>query len=45
MNYYFQQILDSVSTNDFRNAYFDAVDNERKEFFELLMKKFYDAIY
>ena len=45
MNYYFQQVLNSISANDFCNAYFDATDNERKEFFELLMKKFYSSIY
>lgn len=34
-----------VHSNDFRNAYYEATDNERKEFFELLIKKLYDAVY
>lgn len=45
MNHVFQQVLNSINSNDFCNAYFEATDKERKEFFELLIKKFYDAIY
>ena len=45
MNNVFEYILNSIDLNDFRNAYYDASDEEKKLFFELLIKKLYDAIY
>lgn len=45
MNDTFVFVLNSIDSNDFRNAYYEATDNERKEFFELLIKKLYDAVY
>lgn len=45
MNKVFKDVLDSIDSNDFRNAYYDASEEEKKLFFELLIKKLYDAVY
>ena len=45
MNDIFEYVLNSIDLNDFRNAYYDASDEEKKLFFELLIKKLYDAGY
>ena len=45
MNNVFEYVLSSIDLNDFRNAYYDASDEEKKLFFELLIKKLYDAVY
>lgn len=45
MNNVFEYMLNSIDLNDFRNAYYDASDEEKKLFFELLIKKLYDAVY
>ena len=45
MNDIFEYVLSSIDLNDFRNAYYDASDEEKKLFFELLIKKLYDAVY
>lgn len=45
MNNAFEYVLNSIDLNDFRNAYYDASDEEKKLFFELLIKKLYDAVY
>lgn len=45
MNNVFEYVLNSIDLNDFRNAYYDASEEEQRLFFELLIKKLYDAIY
>ena len=45
MNNVFEYVLSSIDYNDFRNAYYDASAEEKKLFFELLIKKLYDAVY
>ena len=45
MNNVFEYVLNCIDLNDFRNAYYDASDEEKKLFFELLIKKLYDAVY
>lgn len=45
MNDVFEYVLSSIDSNDFRNAYYDAGKEEKKLFFELLIKKLYDAVY
>ena len=45
MNNIFEYVLSSINSNDFRNAYYDANEEEKKLFFELLIKKLYDAVY
>lgn len=45
MNNVFEYVLNSIDSNDFRNAYYDASGEEKKLFFELLIKKLYDAVY
>lgn len=45
MNNVFEYVLSSIDSNDFRNAYYDANEEEKKLFFELLIKKLYDAVY
>ena len=45
MNDVFEYVLSSIDSNDFHNAYYDASEEEKKLFFELLIKKLYDAVY
>ena len=45
MNNTFEYVLNTIDSNDFRNAYYDASVEEKKLFFELLIKKLYDAVY
>ena len=45
MNDIFEYVLSSIDSNDFRNVYYDASEEEKKLFFELLIKKLYDAVY
>ena len=45
MNNIFEYVLSSIDSNDFRNAYYDASEEEKRLFFELLIKKLYDAVY
>ena len=45
MNDIFEYVLSSIDSNDFRNVYYDASAEEKKLFFELLIKKLYDAVY
>ena len=45
MNNIFEYVLSSIDSNDFRNTYYDASEEEKKLFFELLIKKLYDAVY
>ena len=45
MNDIFEYVLSSIDSNNFRNAYYDASEKEKKLFFELLIKKLHDAVY
>ena len=45
MNDIFEYVLSSIDSNNFRNAYYDASEEEKKLFFEIIIKKLYYAVY
>ena len=45
MNDIFEYVLSSIDSNNFRNACYDAREEEKKLSFELLIMKLYDAVY